>query len=120
MVGMCGLGLATFGFVATRHLGYAVMFSVLFGFTLTLMGVGIQALVQIAVADGMRGRVMSLYALVFRGFPAIGALLIGGLAEHIGLRSVFVLSAGLCLLAWLLVAPRDKAIDRAVMGGRSA
>jgi MFS family permease len=83
-----------------------------------LMGVGIQALVQVAVADGMRGRVMSLYALVFRGFPAIGAVLIGWLAEHIGLRSVFALSAAACMLAWLVVAPRGKAIEAAVQASR--
>ena len=114
IVAFCALAFATFGFVATRHLAYAVAFSTMFGFTLTLMGVSIQALAQIAVADDLRGRVMSLYALVFRGFPAIGAVLIGGLAEHIGLRSVFALSAAMCLLAWLLVAPHDREIEAAV------
>lgn len=117
IVALCGLSLATFGFVATRHLGYAAAFGVTFGFTLTLMGVAVQALVQIGVADNMRGRVMSLYALVFRGLPALGALAIGALAEHIGLRSTFALAALVCLAAWVVVAGRAEAIERAV-GGR--
>jgi MFS family permease len=110
----CTLAVTTFGFVATSRLGLAIAFGVVWGFSLTLMGVGIQAQAQVAVADSMRGRVMMIYAIIYRGLPAIGALGIGVAAEHMGLRSTFALAALLTLIAWLAVAPRHKAIDAAM------
>ena len=107
----CALALTTFGFVATNRIGFALAFAVVWGFALTLMGVGIQAQTQIAVADEMRGRVMMLYAMIYRGLPAVGALAIGVLAEHIGIRSTFALSALVTLAAWLVIAPRHHAIE---------
>lgn len=109
-----GLAVSTFGMVATPSLAYAVVFSTLFGFTLTLMGVGIQAMAQIAVEDAMRGRVMILYVMIYRGLPALGALVIGVLAEQIGLRSAFALGALACVAAWLIAAARHTEIDRAM------
>ncbi len=114
----CALGLTTFGFVATDKIGFALPFAVVWGFALTLMGVGIQSQTQIAVADEMRGRVMMLYAMIYRGLPAVGALAVGFLAEHIGIRSTFALAALITLAAWLAIAPRHHVID-AAMRGRS-
>lgn len=109
-----GLGVSTFGMVATSQLVYAVTFAALFGFTLTVMGVGIQAMGQIAVDDNMRGRVMILYVMIYRGLPAIGSLLVGLLAEWIGLRSAFAFSALACIVTWLVLAPRHHGIEAAL------
>ena len=117
ILAVCGLSIATFGFVATRHLAHAIAFSAMFGFTLTLMGVSIQALVQSTVSDQLRGRVMSLYALLFRGLPALGAVTIGALAEIIGLRAAFALSAGVCWGLWLMVARREREIEEGMRAG---
>ncbi len=110
----CALGMTTFGFVATPKLGFALAFAVAWGFALTLMGVGIQAQTQMAVADHMRGRVMMIYAIIYRGLPAIGALAIGVIAEHIGIRSTFAFAALATLIAWVVIAPRHREIDGAM------
>jgi MFS family permease len=110
----CALAVMTFGFVATDRLASGVSFAIVWGFALTLMGVGIQAMTQIAVADDMRGRVMILYAMIYRGLPAIGALLIGVIAEYIGIRSTFALAALVTLLAWLSLARRHQSIEEAM------
>lgn len=110
----CALGVATFGFVATPRIGFALAFAVAWGFALTLMGVGIQAQTQMAVADHMRGRVMMIYAIIYRGLPAVGALAIGVIAEHIGIRSTFAFAALATLIAWGLIAPRHRQIDVAM------
>jgi MFS family permease len=47
----------------------------------------IPATLQSATPDAYRGRVMSLQAMILGGFPAVGAMLAGGLAETIGVRS---------------------------------
>ena len=108
--GFLGLVLATFGFVATDKLWLGVIFAALSGCTLNLMSTSTQALVQSAVADDMRGRVMSLYILVFRGMPAIGALIVGFLAEHLGLRLAFAATASICFLVWIAVLPQRPVI----------
>jgi len=41
-------------------------------------------LLQTLVRDEMRGRVMSMYSLIFLGLPPLGGLLIGAVAELIG------------------------------------
>ena len=110
----CTLALTTFGFVATPHLALAIPFAVAWGFSLTLMGVGIQAQTQVAVADEMRGRVMMIYAIIFRGLPAVGALVIGWLAQHVGIRSTFAFAALATFIAWLAIAPCHAAIDRSM------
>lgn len=110
----CALALTTFGFVATPKIGFAIAFAVAWGFALTLMGVGIQAQTQLAVADRMRGRVMMIYAIIYRGLPAVGALAIGLIAEYIGIRSTFAFAALATLIAWIVIAPRHREIDDAM------
>jgi MFS family permease len=114
VVGCLGLGMATLGFVATTELWVALIFGALSGFTLNSMSTSTQALVQTAVADHMRGRVMSLYTLIFRGTPAIGSVAIGLLAERFGLRLTFAAAAVICLAAWAVAAPRHRTLALAL------
>jgi MFS family permease len=116
VLGCLGVALSTIGFVATGNFWIALAFAALSGFTLNTMSTSTQALVQSAVADHMRGRVMSLYTLVFRGMPAIGTLAIGVLAESLGLRLTFAIAGALCFAGWLVAAPRRKALAAALEG----
>ncbi len=61
------------------------------------------ALVQTAIPDDIRGRVMSTYALVFFGTMSLGSLLVGAVADVIGEpTTVFVNSAILtAVAAWV-------------------
>jgi MFS family permease len=114
ILGCLGVALSTVGFVATDNLWMALPFAALSGFTLNTMSTGTQALVQSAVDDHMRGRVMSLYTLIFRGTPAVGTLGIGILAESLGLRWTFAIAAGICFAAWLVAAPRRRVLAEAL------
>ena len=114
ILGCLGLALSVLGFVASANLWIALPFAALSGFALNTMSTGTQALVQSAVADHMRGRVMSLYTLIFRGTPAVGTLAIGVLAEGLGLRPTFAIAAGLCFAAWLVAAPRRQVLASAL------
>ncbi|WP_233416700.1 MFS transporter [Halovulum marinum] len=51
----------------------------------TVLGVSVQSALQQALADGYRGRVMSLWVMTGIGGSALGALLLGGLADALGL-----------------------------------
>jgi len=74
---------------------------------LALVGVGgasililnlANALVQTLASDELRGRVMSVYSLIFLGFMPIGGLLAGAVAERTG-ESLTVILWSLILLA---------------------
>ena len=109
--------LATFGFVATGSLWVALLFAMVYGAALTMTSTATQALVQSAVDNHLRGRVMSLYTMIYRGLPFVGSLLIGSLADHIGLRLAFAGAAVLCALPWLVAMRRRQAITIGLEGG---
>ncbi|WP_026370333.1 MFS transporter [Kallotenue papyrolyticum] len=58
-------------------------------------------LIQVIVPDHLRGRVMSLYVLLFAGSTPIGSLFIGTLSNHIGVTPTLLICAAICLLGVL-------------------
>lgn len=98
---------AVIGFVATDIFWVALASITLLGYALAVIGVVEQSLMQAAITDEMRGRVMSLYSLISRGCPGFGALLIGYLASFEGLRIPVGGAAVLCLAVWLWVRRRQ-------------
>jgi predicted MFS family arabinose efflux permease len=55
--------------------------------------------IQISVPDELRGRVMSVYALVFLGTVPIGNAIMGAVAERLGTPRAVTVSGVICLLA---------------------
>jgi MFS family permease len=118
----CALQIA---FSFTRTLPVAMGTLVVMGLFMILFTAGANTLVQTLVPDGLRGRVMGVYTLVFLGSTPIGSLLAGLVAGR--LHSVPLALAGgsaLSLLAiavvwWrrptarALVAPQDAADQQA-------
>jgi predicted MFS family arabinose efflux permease len=80
--------------------------------TLTFMGSS-NILLQTLAPDELRGRVISLYAMVVLGLVPAGSLLIGSIASIVGLRETF-LGAGLVTAAfavWVYLAhPKVRAV----------
>jgi len=75
-------------------------------FTLAITGFGMivilascNTLLQTAINEDMRGRIVSLYSVAFMGFTPIGSLLSGAVAEVIGLQYTLSIAAVLCLLS---------------------
>jgi MFS family permease len=65
-------------------------------------------LIQTAVPDSLRGRVMSVYMLVFQGFFPIGSLMAGAIAERYGVPIGAAFGGTIALMAglfWLRRAP---------------
>lgn len=112
------LAASTFGFIATSNVFVGIAFAALAGFSLNTVTTGIQALVQSSVDDAMRGRVMSLFTLIFRGTPAIGGFGLGVLAEFIGLRWTFALAAIICLAALVWLLPQRRSIGESIESAR--
>ena len=55
--------------------------------------------VQLATDPALRGRVMSLYLLVFMGGTPLGSVLVGWVTDTWGAPLALVLSGGVCVIA---------------------
>jgi MFS family permease len=106
------LGTSVLVFASTSNFWVAVLAMTVMGFGRLLSGVGVQTLIQTAVAEQMRARVMSLYGLLFRSGPAIGALAMGWLSGIFGLRWPVIAGAALCIVVWLLMQRARPAMTR--------
>lgn len=82
------------------------------GFCWVCTGVGAQTLLQTGVEDRVRGRVLSLYGLIVKASPAVGALAVGVLSDRFGLQPTLLASgivAGAYILAQYLLIPAIRA-----------
>jgi MFS family permease len=102
-VNLCGIALASvaaLAFAVVSAFWMALVLVAVIGFAFILQNVSNQTLLQAAADPSLRGRVISNYGLVNQGVPAIGALVIGGIAEHTGLNAPVAVGAALCIVAW--------------------
>jgi len=101
---------ALVGFTVTAQFWIALPCLAVAGFGLVVSGIGAQTLVQSAVDAAMRGRVMALYGMIFRGGPALGALVMGLFSEQFGLRLPVAAGALLCTVYWLWARLRQPVV----------
>jgi MFS family permease len=66
------------------------------GFAGITFATSANTLLQLTVPDELRGRVMSLYVLLFAGSTPIGGFLIGTLSDRIGVSETLLICAALC------------------------
>lgn len=81
----CGLAVATL--ILARPFEVAVLAVALCGFCFVVAGVGANTIVQMRAPDELRGRVLSLYGIIIRATPALGALVLGLATDLFGLLS---------------------------------
>lgn len=98
-----GAGLVLLAF--TRSFLFALIIMLVTGTGMITQIAGSNTLIQSVVADDKRGRVMSFFTFAFVGTAPFGSLLAGGLAQYLGVRTIFFI-CGLCCLAGALVFGR--------------
>ena len=84
------------------------------GFTQACTGTGTQTLIQSAVEDRLRGRVMSVWLVIGRGGPALGALVMGAMAEIVGFGPPLLTGAIVTFLTAAVVLPRRRKLAPAL------
>ncbi len=107
---LVSLGLAfvaIFLFAWTDRLPLAMAALAVAGFTLVAAQTSGSTLIQNAVDPRLRARVVSLNGVVVVSGPAIGALLIGAVAERTGVQAPVMAAAALALACLALLAPRS-------------
>jgi len=102
--GIIGLALAVIVFAAGGTLALALPALVVAGFFQVTVMVSNQSLIQLATDPALRGRVLSLYGVLFRGGPGLGALAIGASADLVGLAPALIAGAGAAVLVTLALA----------------
>ena len=103
--------LAAFAVVRSLHGTMVLLFTM--GVLQTVCVASISTTIQIAVADGMRGRIMSMMTVVLFGFTTVGGLLIGTLGDRIGVPRALAAGGVVVALAAATVFARAPALPRA-------
>jgi MFS family permease len=118
--GLLGGGAALL-FALTNWLPLAIVCLAVLGFSMTSGGVATQQLVQLAVPDELRGRVLSLFGIIFRAGPGVGALIMGWIADTTGLAWPVGIGAALGLIAYIFANSRQDRLQAALEdAGREA
>ncbi len=99
-----GLGITLVAFAFSRSFWLSAALLVPVGFFMMSEMASSNTLIQTLIPDRMRGRVMSVYAMMFMGMAPIGALLAGTLATHIGAPATVAAGGVVCLLGSLVFA----------------
>ncbi|MDR7587234.1 MAG: MFS transporter [Armatimonadota bacterium] len=109
--GLLLIPVALLVFAGVRHVALALGAMAVVGAAMILVMNLANAMVQSAVPDDLRGRVMSLYSLVFFGAMPVGALWAGALGERVGAPLAVVISSGLLLALAVGVRLRARWLD---------
>ncbi len=99
-----GLGLTLVAFACSHDFLLSALLLVPVGFFMMSEMASSNTLIQSLIPDAMRGRVMSLYAMMFMGMAPIGALLAGALAARIGAPLTVAAGGLVCFAGALLFA----------------
>jgi len=99
-----GLGRSLTFFGASRLYWFSMVALVLAGYAMMMQFTSANTLIQAMVPDQLRGRVMSLYSMMFIGMAPIGSLVAGKMAQHIGAPSTVALGGLASLVGGVVFA----------------
>ncbi|HZI89607.1 MAG TPA: MFS transporter [Candidatus Polarisedimenticolia bacterium] len=105
---VAAIGMGTFAWSRTLSLSLAMGF--LAGFGLILYVATTNTLIQTTTEDRYRGRVMSLYTLMFIGTAPLGALISGSIAQRFGAPVATTVSAAVLLGGAIWMAQRLRVL----------
>ncbi|GMU57195.1 MAG: MFS transporter [Candidatus Xenobia bacterium] len=99
--------------VAPVHtLAPAMALLFLLGFVQIRFTVGCNSILQVVTPDPLRGRVLSLYSLVFLGSTPVGSLLSGLVAQTWGVAAAYALGGLVAVMAVLALSPALQTLGR--------
>jgi MFS family permease len=102
--GAIGFGASLVAFASSRSFALSAAILVVTGFSLITQAAATNLLVQSLCPDALRGRVMSLYTIMFVGMAPWGSLMAGALAHAIGTPATVAAGGAVCAVAGILFA----------------
>jgi len=106
VVTLAGSAVAMIGYGASGHIVVALASAVLLGFTLAANNISVNSAIQLHSEPRYRGRVNSLYNMIFKGGPAVGAAVFGWLAHFTDLRLSSAAASIVLILLMLMIVSR--------------
>lgn len=101
-------GAATLLFALTDSFPFALVCVVFSGWGIVLLGIVSQTLIQTAVDDAVRGRVFSVYGMIFGASPGIGTFVMGWAGDRIGLHVPVAIGGGIAMLLCVYIFIRRR------------
>ncbi|MEO8648742.1 MAG: MFS transporter [Acidobacteriota bacterium] len=93
-----GLGVSLILFSISRNFWFSSLALVFVGFSMMTQMSSSNTLVQAMIPDHLRGRVMSVYSMMFMGMAPLGALAAGTLAGRIGAPQTVAIGGAVCVI----------------------
>jgi predicted MFS family arabinose efflux permease len=93
-------------FCASRSLALSMLALALSGLGFVAQNTTVNTLIQSAVPDELRGRVMSVFRLMFFGSTPFAALMAGSLGQAVGVRAAVAIGSAITLCCALYVFTR--------------
>jgi MFS family permease len=103
---MFPLGLLAFSY--SRSFGFSLALMFFAGLTVVAFLATANSSIQLRTPDGLRGRVMSVYTLLFLGMTPIGHSMLGVMADSLGTAPAVRVTSTLGLGLSLVLMPRRK------------
>jgi MFS family permease len=98
MFSSAGFGTSLILFGISKHFWLSVVLLVPVGYSMMVQMASSNTLIQSMVPDRLRGRVMSVYSMMFMGMAPIGALGAGVVASHLGAPLAVSIGGLACIL----------------------
>jgi len=108
--GAVGFGASLVAFAFSRSFVLSAAILTITGFSMITQAAATNLLLQSLCPDPLRGRLMSLYTVMFVGMAPWGSLLAGTLAHAVGTPLTVAAGGALCMTAGLLFALRIPAM----------
>ncbi len=95
LIMLLALGVAMTSFALSNTLWWSCVFLFVAGAAMIGVFAMVSSLVQLITADQMRGRVMSVYNIAFRGGMPLGSILVGAIVQRLGAPPVIAVNGAL-------------------------
>lgn len=108
--GAIAFGIVLAGFAIVGSVGWTMVVLFGLGALQTMTIASMTTVIQVAVHDGMRGRVMSMITVIFFGLSTLGGLIAGIIGDHVGVPAVLA-SGGVVTAAVAVLLARSHAFQ---------
>ena len=105
---LAGSAAALLAYGASGEITLALAGAVLLGVMLAINNISVTSAVQLNAEPRYRGRINSLYNMIFKGGPALGVALFGGLAQLTDVRLSSAAAAIVLLLLMLWITSQGR------------
>jgi MFS family permease len=109
---LTGTALALIGYGASGRIAIALMSAVILGFMVAANNISVNTAIQLHSEPRYRGRISSFYNMIFKGGPAISALVFGWLANLTNVQLSSVAAAGMLIVSMLWIARQTTVVRR--------